>query len=74
MKKRFLALFQSLRQAGCSHVCSLYDMSSTGPPTDPNRVVSAPCRKCGKILKADCGLNLGCSWTQEPALLQQPLH
>lgn len=66
--KRLLAIFTSIRQRACNHVCSLHDMESSGPPTDPNRVVSAPCRKCGRILKADCGLSLPCTWTQEPKL------
>jgi hypothetical protein len=62
------AIFTSIRRRVCSHQCSINDLESSGPPTDPKRVVWAPCRKCGRILKASFGLDLPCTWTQEPKL------
>lgn len=66
MKKLFLALLLRSKQSMCHHTCSVNDLEADAPNTDPNRVVSAPCRKCGKVLKAAFGLALPCAWTQEP--------
>lgn len=70
MKKRFLALFQRVRRKVCRHVCSINDLEADAPNTDPKRIVSAPCRKCGEVLKASFGLALPCTWTQEPKILK----
>jgi hypothetical protein len=72
MKKRFLALFRRLRPH--RHVVSINDLEASAPNTDPARIVSAPCRKCGVVLKASHGLAFDCTWTQEPKLVQEPLH
>jgi hypothetical protein len=51
-------MFKALRQFFCRHECSIWDLQSSGPPTDPDRIVWANCEKCGDRLEASHGLAL----------------
>jgi len=50
-------MFQWIRRFLCSHVCSLKEMHR-----EKDGMVAATCLKCGKVLRADFGLALPCTW------------
>jgi len=49
-------MFQWLRRFLCSHVCSQKQLHRE------DGMVAATCLKCGKVLRADFGLALPCTW------------
>ena len=42
----------------CSHEFELKDLHKTGESEDGCRRVAWPCRKCGKVFYAHCGLDI----------------
>ena len=50
-------MFQWLRRFLCSHVCSQKQMHR-----EEDGMVTATCLKCGKVLRADFGLAMPCTW------------
>ena len=56
---RRFAMFQWIRRFLCSHVCSLKEMHR-----EKDGMVAATCLKCGKVLRADFGLVLPCTWEE----------
>lgn len=56
MKAFFKRLLARWRQENCSHAI-YYDTDMQ--PRDAKGIVRCPCYKCGKMLEADCGLDLG---------------
>lgn len=48
-----------IRQMLCRHVCRVDSFVNNGDSSSDARI-SAPCVKCGKVLKAHCGLALKC--------------
>ena len=42
----------------CSHEFELKDLHKTVESEDGNRRVAWPCRKCGKVFHAHCGLDI----------------
>jgi len=74
-----MKLFTKIKQYYCNHECDINDLKTISKeipsfydnvkleffPAVP-RVVQAPCVKCGKVLQASCGLDLGCTWLKKP--------
>jgi hypothetical protein len=56
-----------LRRFLCSHVCSQKQMHR-----EEDGMVAATCLKCGKVLRADFGLALPCTWENQCAVRRNP--
>lgn len=54
-------MFLTIRRFFCSHTVFIEDLHRC-----PDGLVEAPCNRCGKVLRAECGLYLKAKLQQRP--------